>query len=132
MTLTGLWLPSMTAGGERLGAAMRLKGKISSSQFKKIFSAYVVSVYVIILVNVAGALATIGSILLLTIPTMVIRDKFGELMRKEAREEKFVNLVLKQYDLFMQGYFELDDLKECLLQETGISFDEIRGGRLYD
>lgn len=34
-------------------------------------------------------------ILLLTIPTMVIRDKFGELMRKEAREEKFVNLVLK-------------------------------------
>ena len=47
---------------------MRLKGKISSSQFKKIFSAYVVSVYVIILVNVAGALATIGSILLLTIP----------------------------------------------------------------
>lgn len=68
MTLTGLWLPSMTAGGERLGAAMRLKGKISSSQFKKIFSAYVVSVYVIILVNVAGALATIGSILLLTIP----------------------------------------------------------------
>lgn len=74
----------------------------------------------------------IAFILLLTIPTMIIRDKFGELMRKEAREEKFVNLVLKQYDLFMQGYFELDDLKECLLQETGISFDEIRRGRLYD
>ena len=74
----------------------------------------------------------IAFILLLTIPTMVIRDKFGELMRKDAREEKFVNLVLKQYDLFMQGYFELDDLKECLLQETGISFDEIRRGRLYD
>ncbi|MGN1052131.1 MAG: hypothetical protein ACI4SH_01915 [Candidatus Scatosoma sp.] len=68
MTLTGLWLPSMTAGGERLGKAMRLKGKISPSQFKKIFSAYIVSVYLIILVNVAGALVTIGSILLLTIP----------------------------------------------------------------
>lgn len=68
MTLTGLWLPSMTAGGERLGSAMRLKGKVSSSQFKKIFSAYIVSVYIIILVNVAGALVTIGSILLLTIP----------------------------------------------------------------
>ena len=68
MTLTGLWLPSMTAGGERLGGAMRLKGKLSSSQFKKIFSAYIVSVYIIIFVNVAGALATIGSILLLTIP----------------------------------------------------------------
>ena len=68
MTLTGLWLPSMTAGGERLGKAMRLKGKISPLQFKKIFSAYVVCVYLIILVNVAGALATIGSILLLTIP----------------------------------------------------------------
>ena len=68
MTLTGLWLPSMTAGGERLGKAMRLKGTISPLQFKKIFSAYVVCVYLIILVNVAGALATIGSILLLTIP----------------------------------------------------------------
>lgn len=33
-------------------------------------------------------------ILLLTIPTMVIRDKFGELMRKEAREEKFVKKLL--------------------------------------
>lgn len=68
MSLTGLWLPSMTAGGERLGSAMRLKGKISSSQFKKIFSAYIVSVYIIILINVAGALATIGSILLLSVP----------------------------------------------------------------
>ena len=41
-------------------------------------------------------------ILMLTLPTIVIRDKFGELMRKDAREEKFVNLVLKQYELYQQ------------------------------
>lgn len=70
-------------------------------------------------------------ILLLTIPTMVIRDKFGELMRKDAREEKFVNLVLKQYELYQQGYFTFEDLKECLYQETGIKIDDLRG-RLYE
>lgn len=68
MTLTGLWLPSMTTGGEKIGQAMKLKGKISGGQFKRIFSVYIVSVYVIIFLNVAGALFTMGSMLLLTIP----------------------------------------------------------------
>ena len=68
MTLTGFWLPSMTTGGENIGSAMRSRGKINRVQFKKIFSVYVVSVYLIIFVNVAGAIATIGSMLLLTIP----------------------------------------------------------------
>lgn len=68
MTLTGFWLPSMTTEGTNIGAAMRSRGKINRMQFKKIFSAYVVCVYLIIFVNVLGAIATIGSILLLTIP----------------------------------------------------------------
>ena len=68
MTLTGFWLPSMTTGGENIGAAMRSQKMINRMQFKKIFSVYVVSVYLIIFVNVAGAIATIGSMLLLTIP----------------------------------------------------------------
>ena len=60
---------------------------------------------------------------MLALPTIVIRDKFGEIIPKKGREETFVNLVLKQYELFNQGYFTLDDLKECLLQETGIKFE---------
>ena len=56
---------------------------------------------------------------MLALPTIVIRDKFGEIMPKKGREETFVN----QYELFNQGYFTLDDLKECLLQETGIKFE---------
>lgn len=71
-------------------------------------------------------------VLMLTLPTIVIRDKFGELMRKEAREEKFVNLVLKQFELFQQGYFKLEDLKQCLYEETGIKFDDLKRGKLYD
>ncbi|MDY4895025.1 MAG: hypothetical protein SO532_03960 [Candidatus Borkfalkiaceae bacterium] len=68
MTLTGLWLPSMTTGGETIGKAMKIKGKINSMQFKRIFASYVASVYMIIFINVGGAICTVGSLLLLTIP----------------------------------------------------------------
>ena len=68
MTLTGFWLPAMTTGGEKIGSAMKIRGRISSPQFGKIFSVYVVSVYLILFVNVLGAISTIGSMLLLTIP----------------------------------------------------------------
>lgn len=71
-------------------------------------------------------------ICMLALPTIVIRDKFGELMRKEAREEKFVNLVLKQFELFQQGYFTLEDLKQCLYEETGIKFENLKRGKLYE
>ena len=37
---------------------------------------------------------------MLALLTIVIRDKFGEIIPKKGREETFVNLVLKQYELF--------------------------------
>lgn len=62
--------------------------------------------------------------LMLAIPTMIIHDKFGELMKREVdnkkREERFVNLVLELYDTFQQDYVSLQDLHQCLKEETGL------------
>lgn len=71
-------------------------------------------------------------VLMLTLPTIVIRDKFGELMKKDGREERFTRLVLKQFEMFQNGYMTLEDLKECLQQETGIRFEDLKRGKLYD
>lgn len=68
MTLTGGWLPSMTTGKEKVSKAMKLKGKMTAAQFAKIFSSYIVTVYLLIVANVVAAICTIGSALLLTIP----------------------------------------------------------------
>ena len=58
--------------------------------------------------------------LMLGLPTMVIHDKFGLLMKREKREETFTDLVLDQYDSFRRGYFNLDDVKKVLKEEAGI------------
>ena len=57
-------------------------------------------------------------IYMLAIPTMVVRDKFAGLMRKEvnglSREERFVDMCL-----------DVSDLTELLKKETGIDFKQI-------
>lgn len=66
--------------------------------------------------------------LMLAIPTMVIHDKYSQLMRKEAdgknREQRFVDLCLDMYDSFDRGYITLEDLENCLWQEGGVRIGE--------
>ena len=64
--------------------------------------------------------------LMLAIPVMVIHDKYPKLMRKEGREETFANLCLELYDHYDKGYVSLDDLAQCLYEETGMSLEETR------
>ena len=64
--------------------------------------------------------------LMLAIPVMIIHDKFSEIMPKKGREETFANLCLKLYEQYNQGYVSLDDLAECLKEETGMSLEETR------
>lgn len=59
-------------------------------------------------------------ILMLGLPTMVIHDYFGKLMRKEKREETFVDLILDQYDGFERGYFTLEDVQTVLYEEANV------------
>ena len=65
--------------------------------------------------------------LMLCIPAMVIHDNFKDIMKREGRIETFIELVLDLYDSYTQGgLIELSELEECLLEEAGVSFEEIR------
>ncbi|MBS1305834.1 MAG: hypothetical protein ACLTE4_08335 [Christensenellaceae bacterium] len=68
LTFTSMWLPAMAADNQTIKQAMRLSDKSERKQRKKMFSTYVVSVYIVIIVNVVGALCTFGSSLLVTVP----------------------------------------------------------------
>ena len=69
LSLTGYWMPAMTADGKKIGDAIRVKDPQIKKQFAKTLSLYIVLVYVIIVANVVAALCTFGSALLVTIPT---------------------------------------------------------------
>lgn len=54
--------------------------------------------------------------LMLSIPVMVIHDKFPKLIKREnekgeSREVRFCDEVLELYDTFQKGYVGLQDLK---------------------
>lgn len=59
--------------------------------------------------------------LILSIPVMVLKDKFGY---GKKRLERFINEVLNLYDSYNKGYVELEDLFKTLEEETGITFEE--------
>lgn len=69
--------------------------------------------------------------LMLCIPTMVIHDKFAKIMKKEGREETFVDLVLDLCDSYNKDLITLDELEECLKEEAGLSFDDIKKRRIF-
>lgn len=65
--------------------------------------------------------------LMLAIPVMVIHDKYPQLMRKEvdgkSREERFVELCIDLYDSFERDFITVDDLHQCLWEESGIKIE---------
>lgn len=67
LTLTVYWMPAMT-NGKRLRDAMKPQDNGVRSQNWKVFGLYVVSVYIVLIINVAGALFTLGSALIVTLP----------------------------------------------------------------
>lgn len=64
-------------------------------------------------------------LLMLSIPVMIMHDKYPQLMKREVngkpRVERFAELCLDLYDSFEQGYVTLDDLNKCLKEEAGIT-----------
>lgn len=68
LTLTGYWMPAMTADGKKISKVFCDMDKKERKQGWKIFSNYVVSVYLVIVVNVVVATTTFGSGLILTVP----------------------------------------------------------------
>lgn len=68
LTFTSRWLPAMTADNKKLSEAMRCTDKKEKKQRLKIFSTYLVSVYLIMIVNIMAAITTFGSALIITVP----------------------------------------------------------------
>lgn len=64
--------------------------------------------------------AKIAFMLMLAIPTMVIHDKFGILMKKENRESKFIDLCLDTYKCYEEGYVSIEELMQILKEEAGV------------
>lgn len=64
-------------------------------------------------------------ILMLCIPSMVIRDHFGKLNRLEidgvSREARFVDMCMETYDAIQSEHVTYEDLIDTLNQETGVN-----------
>lgn len=69
LTLTSTWLPSMTADEYSVKQAIKSWGLVDKKLRGGIFSTYLISIYIIVIVNVIGAIATMGSALILTLPS---------------------------------------------------------------
>ena len=67
--------------------------------------------------------------LLVAIPVMVLHDNYGKLNRLmvdgKTREERFAEMILDLYDSYEKGYVTMNDLMECLKDETGMTFEKV-------
>lgn len=61
--------------------------------------------------------------LMLAVPAMVIHDKFGSLMKKEGRVEKFVDICMEEYKCYEEGYVRLDEMAKILKEEAGVELE---------
>lgn len=72
---------------------------------------------------------------LIAIPVMVmvIHDHFGELRKKDGREERFAEMCLELYDTVEKGFVTPAELRQCLFEEAGVRFkrpsDSLNHGR---
>ena len=60
--------------------------------------------------------------LMLAIPVMVLHDKYWEKTAKKRCPE-FVEQCLDLYDSVEKGLVSLEDLKQCLYEESGIKIE---------
>ena len=56
------------------------------------------------------------------VPVMVIHDLFGELRKKDGREERFAEMCLELYDTVEKGFVTPAELRQCLFEEAGVRF----------
>lgn len=76
--------------------------------------------------SIADKAAAQTFLLMLSIPATIIHRNFAELMRREGREERFVDLCLQMYERFEMGVIKLEDVRDQFERETGIKIREDR------
>lgn len=62
--------------------------------------------------------------LMLAVPAVVIYDHYGELMKKNGRVERFIDLCMDTYKCYEEGYVRIDEMAKILKNEAGV---EIKG-----
>ena len=65
----------------------------------------------------------VAFILMLGLPLMALRDKFGF---GKVRLERFSDAVLDLYESFYEEYFTLDDIRKTIYEETGVKITEVK------
>lgn len=70
--------------------------------------------------NAVGEASDKAFFLMLSIPMMVLHDKWGF---GQTRGERFLEQVLDLYDSFEKGYVTIEDLQKCLWEEGGIKIE---------
>ena len=68
LTYTSAWMPAITSDSMRLKDAVRAMKPQEKKRHRKSFMLFLILVYIIVIVNVIGALCTFGSALLITVP----------------------------------------------------------------
>lgn len=68
LTFTSGWLPAMVVDNKKIGDVMFKRSEEEKKQRAKVFATYVVTVYMVIIINAVAALCSFGSALILTIP----------------------------------------------------------------
>ena len=66
--------------------------------------------------------SSVAFILMLAIPVMILHDKWWVKTAKE-RCPKFIDQCLKLYNAFDRGEVTLEELRECLWEESGIKVE---------
>lgn len=70
----------------------------------------------------------IAFLLMLSIPNMIIHDKWDELVEAKSKggsacEELFAAHVIELFDTLEKGYITLPELAQCLYDETGVRIE---------
>lgn len=68
LSFTSFWMPAVVTDKMPMKQAMKQYGRMTKDQKRKMFSTYLVAMYLVLIVNVLCAIATVGSALLLTVP----------------------------------------------------------------
>lgn len=61
--------------------------------------------------------ADIAFLLMLGLPVLVLRDKWGF---GKVRLERFIDQVIDMYEAFDEGYLTIDDIRQAIEEETGV------------
>jgi hypothetical protein len=127
LTFTSTWLPALTADGKTLREALKLADKKERQRRRKMYPTYIVSVYIIIIINVMGAFCTFGSALLVTVPASYFFFICEQYVSYYAVKGKpyflsYRNIYENREHGDSENFFECLEKKE--LQEKGLAVEE--------